>query len=301
MLKTNEKNLVKMLIQGKIAYPVKFSSGFNIDHNGKGFDLPSIGGINLNVQIGDTVYDWEGDHVEPGVSTCFDIDKRNSQQNIGFNFYSCAGNKATIISACDKKIIGKTGTVIGHHGGAEHVVMDFPQDILEKMTYKDEIMVTSFGQGLKLTDYPEIKLYNLCPELLKKMKITEKKENNKKTLNIPVTAIIPGELMGSGVGSISVGTGDYDIMTMDREYLKKHNLLNLKFGDFVAIVNHDNRYGRCYREGAVAIGIIIHSDCKMSGHGPGVTTLIADVDGIIKPVISKDANIGNLLKIGRFR
>jgi hypothetical protein len=284
MLKTNQKNLVKMLVQGKIAYPVKFRSGFDIDHNGNGFDLPSIG----------------GDHVEPGVSACFDIDKRGSQQNTGFNFYSCAGNKATIISATDKKIVGKTGTVIGHHGGAEHVVMDFPLDVIEKMTYKDEIMVTAFGQGLRLADYPEIKLYNLSPELLNSMKIKEVKNGKQKKLEVPVSAIIPGELMGSGVGSITVATGDYDIMTMDREYLKKHKLLDLRFGDIVAIVNHDNRYGRCYREGAVTIGIVIHSDCKLSGHGPGVTTLMADVDRIINPVISKDANIGKYMKIGRF-
>ncbi|GAH09379.1 unnamed protein product, partial [marine sediment metagenome] len=68
--------------------------------------------------------------------------------------------------------------------------------------------------------------------------------------------------------------------------------------DFVAIMDHDNRYGRAYRKGAVTIGIVIHSDCLRAGHGPGATTIMTCKTSLIKPVINPQANIANILKIG---
>jgi len=301
MLKTNQEKVVMMSVQGKVANPMKGTTNHTVDYDGNAFTLPGTGGIVYNVKVGDSVYGLAGDHIEPGVSTAAHEEERSGSLNSGYNFYACTGNEARIVNAPDKSIIGKKGVVIGHHGGIEHVIIDFPQYVLEKMTLKDEILIKGWGQGLKLMDYPEILLYNLDPELLQKMKIKEKRNGERKILEVPVAAIIPGELMGSGVGSLSVSTGDYDIMTMDKEYIKKHDLEDLRFGDFVAIVNHDNRYGRCWKEGAVTIGIVIHSDCLKSGHGPGVTTLMADVNGQIKPAIDKKANIADIMKIGNKR
>ncbi len=80
--------------------------------------------------------------------------------------------------------------------------------------------------------------------------------------------------------------------------VKKYKLDKIRFGDFVALMDHDNRYGRAYRQGAVTIGIVVHSDCRIAGHGPGVTTLMTCKTSLIKPVIDSKANIANLLKIG---
>ena len=107
--------------------------------------------------------------------------------------------------------------------------------------------------------------------------------------------------MGSGIGSTSVGTGDYDIMTTDREEVTERGLDQLRFGDFVAILDHDNTFGRSWRRGAVTIGVIIHSDCRSAGHGPGVTALLASTKPVLVPKVTKTANLGNILKIGRFR
>ena len=63
-------------------------------------------------------------------------------------------------------------------------------------------------------------------------------------------------------------------------------------------MDHDNRYGRAYRKGAVTIGIIVHSDCLIAGHGPGVTTLMTCETSQIEPVLDKSAIIAELLKIG---
>jgi hypothetical protein len=112
---------------------------------------------------------------------------------------------------------------------------------------------------------------------------------------------VPGHLMGSGVGSLSMGTGDYDVMTTDRKEIAKLGLDKLRFGDFVAIMDHDNVYGRSWRKGAVTIGIVIHSDCLVAGHGPGVTTLVACARPLIVPRLARHANLAEILRIGRFR
>jgi hypothetical protein len=48
----------------------------------------------------------------------------------------------------------------------------------------------------------------------------------------------------------------------------------------------------------VTIGVVVHSDCKGAGHGPGVTTVMTCSTSLIKPVIDPRANIADLLKIG---
>ena len=87
-------------------------------------------------------------------------------------------------------------------------------------------------------------------------------------------------------------------MTSDPETVKEYQLDKIRFGDFVALLDHDNRYGRTYRQGAISIGIVVHSDCLLAGHGPGVTTLMTCKTGKIKPVIDPKANIADLLGIG---
>ena len=291
MLKTNESRLVEFLLQCQPG-PPRTRDSWSVDHQGKPFILPSIGGITLNIQVGDSAFGWAGDHIEPGVSCTSDTKKPFDHPNTSLQIYSCAGNKAMVISG---KAEGATGIVIGHHGGSEHVIVDFPRKVKEKLTYDDRIIIYAKGQGMKLIDYPEIMLYNLAPELLKKMKILK---SGKGKLKVPVTTKVPAACLGSGIGSAHVAKGDYDIVTSDPGSVKEYNLDKIRFGDFVALMDHDNRYGRAYRQGAVTIGIIVHSDCLKAGHGPGVTTLMTCESSHIEPVIDSGANIAELLKIG---
>ncbi|MCL0070031.1 DUF4438 domain-containing protein, partial [Dehalococcoidia bacterium] len=69
----------------------------------------------------------------------------------------------------------------------------------------------------------------------------------------------------------------------------------LRFGDIVAITDHDNTYGRCYRKGAITIGVVVHSDCRFAGHGPGVCTIISCATPLIEPEIREGANIADIL------
>ncbi|MBW2017282.1 MAG: DUF4438 domain-containing protein [Deltaproteobacteria bacterium] len=262
---------------------------------GKPFILPSIGGITLNVQVGDSAFGLAGDHIEPGASCTANAEKFMDFPNDSLQLYSCVGNEAFLVSGEAK---GSKGTVIGLHGGSEHIIIDFDLPVLKKMTYDDKIMVKARGQGLELTDYPGIRLFNLDPSLLKKMKI---KETGKGTLQVPVTTLVPARCMGSGVGAAHVAAGDYDVMTSDPETVKEYRLDKIRLGDFVALMDHDNSYGRAYKKGAVSIGIVVHSDCLLAGHGPGVSTLMTCSEPLIEPVIDPKANIADILKIGRKR
>jgi len=294
MLKTNEKQLVKMAVVGKIAHPMRFEV-FEMDYQGKGHALPSVGGIVYNVKVGDSAFGWRGDHIEPGVSCTMDEKNKGSKQSQAFQFLPCIGNEVVVTSGGAK---GGKGIVTGHHGGVEHMIVDFDDRTLEKMTGDEHFLVRCFGQGLKIQNCPDVSCFNLDPAVLKKLNL---KVAQNGVIEFPVSTIVPAAIMGSGIGHADPCTGDYDITTQDQKMVKKHGIDQICFGDFVAITDADNTYGRHYFSGAVTIGIVIHSDSYISGHGPGVTTLMTSAKGKIKPVIRKNANLGKVLKIGRFR
>jgi hypothetical protein len=286
MLRTNKDRLVMISIQGRVSYPVRRAT-YTVTYDGKPIVVPGVGGITYNIKVGDKAFGWEADHVEPGVSTVVNEEKRNDSPNYAYNILACAGNQARVISGDAK---GAVGVVTGHHGGIEHT--------LDKLCIEDKILVKAYGQGLKLLDYPEIKVFNLDPSFLEKMNI---KEMNNDTIEVPVTCEVPAKLMGSGLGSDSVASGDYDITTADKKMVEKYKLDKIRFGDIVVISDADNSYGRSYREGAVSIGIVVHSDCVIAGHGPGVATFLTSTTSKIKFHIDTDANIANYLNIGTKR
>jgi hypothetical protein len=291
MLETNEQKVVEFLLQCQPG-PPRTRGTWGVDHQGTPFLLPSIGGITLNIQVGDPASGWSGDHVEPGVSCTADTQKPFEHPNVSLQVFSCVGNRAKVISGEAK---GATGTVIGHHGGSEHVIVDFSREVKEELSYDDKIIIHGRGQGLKLVDYPDIMLYNLDPALLKRMNI---EEVGQEKLRVPVTTVVPAACLGSGIGAAHVAKGDYDIVTSDPESVAKYGLDKIRFGDFVALMDHDNRYGRAYRQGAVTIGVVVHSDCLIAGHGPGVTTIMTCGTSLIEPVIDARANLADLLEIG---
>jgi len=259
MLKTNEDRIVEISMQCKPG-PPRIGAGWKVDHEGKPFILPSIGGITLNIQVGDSAFGLAGDHIEPGVSCSANAEKPFEFPNTSLQLLSCVGNEAILVSGDAK---GEKGIVTGHHGGSEHVMVDFPQKVLKQLTYDDKIMIRTKG--------------------------------------LPVTTIVPAQCMGSGLGRAHVAAGDYDVMTSDPETVKEYKLDNLKFGDFVALLDHDNSYGRAFVKGAVSMGIVVHSDCLLAGHGPGISTLMTCSTSLIEPVLDANANIANLLKIGKKR
>ncbi|HUK85559.1 MAG TPA: DUF4438 domain-containing protein [Candidatus Acidoferrum sp.] len=291
MLRTNSEKLIKMSVMGEIASPT-IRSVYNVSATGNPMVLPGVGGITYNLRIGDLACGWEADHVEPGVSVeNKENDARSGQAaNTAFNVLSCIGNKAMVVNGDAK---GAEGTVTGKHGGIEHVLVDFPLEILDKLVPGDRIIVKSFGLGLKLIDFPEIKVLNMDPELL----AAWSPHPNDDKLEVQVTHIIPAAIMGSGLGANQVNSGDYDIQLFDEQIVKQYELESLRLGDIVAIIDADHSFGRIYRQGAVSVGVVIHSNCVTAGHGPGVTTLMTSSAGKIIPKISTKANIASLLNL----
>ena len=292
MLRTNVDKLVKISVMGEVASPVVGRSVYNVSATGTPSVLPGVGGITYNIRVGDLACGWEADHVEPGVSVeNKENDPRYGQgANAAFNVLSCVGNEATVVTGDAK---GAKGVVTGKHGGIEHVLVDFPDKTLEKLLLGDKILVKAFGVGFKLLDFPDIKVMNMDPAFFKAL---NPKAKGKK-LQVPASHLVPAAIMGSGLGANQTYSGDYDIQLFDETVIKQYHLEDLRLGDLVAIIDADHSFGRIYRQGAITIGIVVHTNCVTAGHGPGVTSLITSSSGKIIPQLNEKANIASLLKL----
>ncbi|MBE0520016.1 DUF4438 domain-containing protein [Candidatus Bathyarchaeota archaeon] len=292
MLRTNVDKLVKISVVGEVASPVYGRGIYRISAQGDPVVLPGVGGITYNVRVGDLACGWEADHVEPGVSV---ENKENDSRfgrgaNTAFNVLSCVGNEAVVVTEGAK---GAKGVVTGKHGGIDHVLMDFQPETLEKLMLGDKVLVKAFGVGLKLLDFPDIKVMNMDPRFLEAL---DPKPGGEK-LEVPVTHVIPAAIMGSGLGANQTYSGDYDIQLFDENVRKEFGLDDLRLGDVVAIKDADHSYGRIYKRGAMSVGIVVHTNCVSSGHGPGVTTLFTSSTGKIIPRIDVKANIASILRL----
>ncbi len=294
-MKTNADRLVMISVCGQVSPPLMPTSPYRVGSTGKPLILPGTGGITYNLKVGQPATGWVADHVEPGVSIKHaDQKDGGASANTALNVLSCIGNTA-IVTSGDAK--GARGVVTGKHGGIDHVLVDFDQRTLEKMTIGDNVLVRAYGTGLQIEGFEDIKIMNLSPDLLTKMGVRDMKGK----LEVGVTHIIPAAMMGSGIGSSHAHSGDYDIQLLDPVSVEKYGLRNIRLGDIVAIKDADNTYGRMYRKGAITIGVVVHADCVISGHGPGVTTIMSHGAGRIVPRLDPDANIAKILGIGIYR
>ena len=284
MLKTNKDKLVKWALQGRIHHPV--GCGYCIGQDGRPVVVPGVGGITYNVRVGDSAYGYIGDHVEPGVS----LRNANQGENDALVTYSCVGNEVKIVTG-DMK--GKKGYVLGTHGGVDHLMVCFEDEVVEELLINDNMQVRAVGQGLAIEGYEDVHMMSLDPSLFEKMGIEE--QDGK--LIVPVTAKIPSHLMGSGIGSVNAYAGDYDLMTGDKDEIKRLGLDQLCLGDFVLLEGCDNTYGRGYLKDAVSVGIVMHCDCIKAGHGPGITTIMSCKTPRIEGRLDKAANIKNYMNI----
>lgn len=285
MVRTNRDSLPVILVQGVVYHPRWNRSG-RVSVNGEVKELVGTGGIVYNAQIGSRVAGWEADHLEPGVTTR----NHNEEFNSAYCCYSCIGNRAEVITG---KAEGAIGFVTGKHGGAEHVMIHFDNDTLYNLNIDDKIRVFACGQGMRFVDWPDVYLRNMSPELVEKMNIVE--QDGK--LRVGVAKVVPQFVMGSGIGRSSSVTGDYDITLFDDRVVEQYGLRDLRFGDIVGIQNADGRYGRSWLTDAVTIGVVVHGDSCISGHGPGVTVLMTSNLPVIEPFIDEKANLADMFAL----
>ncbi|MGK7912435.1 MAG: DUF4438 domain-containing protein [Synechococcus sp.] len=290
----NRDDLVVGVVAGQIANPV-VGAPYRIGHDGVPRVLPGGGGIAINQRIGDRCVGVAGDHIEPGVALHNnDREVKGSRQgpNLALMTYACIGNRVKVTKG---PCTGQMGMVTGKHGGADRVLVDFPTSVLKRLQIGDRMQVYSVGLGLRLLDYPEITVMNCSPALLQRWNLRPKTD----ALQVPVTHIIPSALMGSGLGKNTAWRGDVDIQLFDRESRRRCRLATLRYGDLVAIVNGDSRFGPAVRQGRTIIGAIVHSDSSVSGHGPGVTPLFTGPSKCLRPIRDPEANLATLFKIRR--
>lgn len=283
-MKTNKDKLITHAIVGEISDPT-INKSYWTGYDGVARTLPSVGSITYDIEVGDVCIGLVGDHIEPGVS----IKNKDAKANMTLNQLACIGNTATIVSGDAK---GETGIVTGKHGGIDHVIIYFKQKILNKLVIGDKIQIKSLGLGLELSDYPKVAVMNIDPTLLDKLSLEEVDEK----LVVPVAKVIPAYLMGAGIGSDNSRAGDYDIMLHDQDKNLKFDLNDLRFGDVVAIRDHYANYGPHYKQGALTIGVIVHSDSYSAGHGPGVVVILTSDSDQLEYKLQKNANIAKLIK-----
>ena len=289
--RTNAASLVALAVSGQVANALVRGGAYRIGRDGVLRIVPGTGGIALNQRVGDRAVGLAADHVEPGVSV------RNSDREAGGNpgaanrgllLYSCIGNVATVSSG---PAAGAVGTVTGKHGGINNLIVDFPSRVIRRLRIGDRIQVVAMGQGLAFPDFPQVRPMNLAPRLLARWGV----RGHGSHLHVPVTHIVPAGVMGSGLGKQEGVFGDTDIQLSDRALCRRFRLQTLRFGDLVAICGMDARFGASRRRGAITVGIVVHSDSNVAGHGPGVTPLLVSDTGGILPVYSSDANIASIL------
>jgi hypothetical protein len=282
-LKTNEAQLVQIAVTGNISQPGLRYPGYMADAGGTARILPGMSGVVYNARVGDPAFDWAGDHVEPGVS----IANPDDAAEFALHYLTCIGNRAVVTSGLAR---GAEGIVTGEHA---RMLVDFTPDINELLCVGDSIQIIAHGRGLAFTDYPQIELKKCSPAFINSLPI-EAVDDQK--IRVPVTMELPPRIMGSGA-ELNSEYVDQDLMSGDRALMAELGVDQMRLGDLVVIPNADHRYGRGYREGAATIGLCIHGDSVMTGHGPGILTMMTCPEPCIEWVIDPNANIANYLNI----
>jgi hypothetical protein len=291
----NARALVALAVAGQVANPLVRRSAYRVGRDGVLRVVPGTGGIALNKRVGDRATGLAADHVEPGVAL-----RNNDRDSAGTRgaahrgllLYSCVGNVARVVNG---PAAGARGTVTGKHGGINNVLVDFPAPVLRRLNLGDRVQITAFGQGLRFPDFPDVRVYNLAPRLLARWGIRAHGPH----LDVPVTHIVPAGLLGSGLGRSDSVTGDVDIQLSNTPMLRRFRLDALRFGDFVAICPLDARFGASRKDGMITVGIVVHSDSHVAGHGPGVTPLLIASRSRLRPIYSPTANIAVVLGLRR--
>ncbi|MCW4049459.1 MAG: DUF4438 domain-containing protein [Candidatus Bathyarchaeota archaeon] len=287
MLRDNRDKLLKIAVQGEIVPPA--TSGYRAQWDGQPKMGLGMGGIKYNLKVGDSCFGWaSGDHVEPGVTIRGKEKKRPS--DCALAHLACIGNEAVMV---DGEAKGAKGVFTGRHAGSDDMV-HFTQEDLEKLAIGDKVQVKAYGVGLKLLDYPDIRVNKTSPRLLDSLGIEEVDEK----LVVPVVKEVPSLLMGSGIGfSAMTEPVDYDIQTTDPKAIKKYGLETLLLGDIVALRDQLCINGRGYYKGSLTVGVIIHGSSDYSGHGPGVNPILSTKDGRLDVKMVERANIADYFNL----
>lgn len=281
-LSWNFDELVEMAVTGRVSQPALRRGGYTPWPDGVGVMLPGMSGIVYNARVGDRAFGWAADHVEPGVS----IANADERADFALHYLTCIGNEAEVTTGLAK---GARGVVTGEHA---RLLVDFDPEVLEEMTIGDVVQIRTCGRGLALEGHPDIEFKKTSPELAEAFGL--RVEGGR--VICPVAMELPARIMGSGA-ELNAEFVDQDLMSGDRELMAELGIDQMRLGDLIGIRDVDHRFGRSYRKGWTAICLCIHGDSVMTGHGPGILTLITGPADQLGFEIDAGANIASTLGI----
>ncbi|HMO08420.1 MAG TPA: DUF4438 domain-containing protein [Paracoccaceae bacterium] len=281
-LRWNVEDLVEMAVNGQVSQPTMRPNGYLPWPDGRAAVLPGMSGIAYNARVGDRAFGWAGDHVEPGVS----IAHADEKSDFALHYLTCIGNEAEVTTGLAR---GAKGIVTGEHA---RLLVDFAPEVLEDMTIGDTVQIRARGRGIRLAGFPELEFKKTSPELARAYNL--RAENGQ--IICPVAMELPARIMGSGA-ELNAEYVDQDLMSGDRALMADLGIDRMRLGDLIAIRNVDHRFGRSFREGWIAICLCIHGDSVMTGHGPGILTLITGPAERLGFSVEPGANIAQTLNI----
>lgn len=281
-LATNAERLVEIGLACQIAHP-GHSGTYNVDSYGKPIILPGMAGVVRNVRVGDRVFPWAADHLEPGVSA----GNSDPGAHQALQFMACIGNEVRVL---DGPAAGAVGRVTGKHA---FVLVDFPQAALDVLAPGDRLLLRALGQGLRVDGFDDVAPRSCAPALLDALGVTVTGGR----LRIEVAAEIPAFMMGAGLG-MSSEWANCDVMFTRWEVIERLGFDRVRLGDVVAMHDQDHRYGRGYRAGHVALGVVAHGGYGgVPGHGMGVATFLSGPAERFEIVRADQANLRERLPL----
>lgn len=285
-LTSNADTLVAMAVCGYVSQPSIRQGHYTHYPDGKGVILPGMFGVTYNAKVGDRAFGWAGDHVEPGVS----IAHPDEKNDFALHYLTCIGDEATVMSGLAK---GAKGVVTGEHA---RILVDFPDEVNDKLNIGDQIQIEAIGRGIALDEFPGVEFKKTSPRLLAALRVARSGNG----LKVPVAIELPIEIMGSGA-ELNSEYVDQDLMSGDRKLMADLGIDQMRLGDIIGIRHADHHFGRSYRKGAVSICICIHGDSIMTGHGPGIMTLMTSTEGDLDFDVDPTANISSYFRIGALK
>ena len=281
-LRWNFDDLVEMAVTGQVSQPAVRRGGYAHRPDGVGVMLPGMYGISYSARVGDRAFGWAGDHVEPGVS----IANPHEPADYALHYLTCIGNEAEVVTGLAR---GGRGVVTGEHA---RILVDFPPEVLEEMTIGDTVQIRTRGRGLKLESHPGVEFKKTSPPLAQALGLRTEEGR----VSCPVAMELPPRVMGSGA-ELNAEFVDQDLMSGDRALMAELGIDRMRLGDLIGIRDVDHRFGRSYREGWVAVCLCIHGDSVMTGHGPGILTLITGPAELLDFHLDAKANLAQALEL----
>ncbi len=273
---TNAHRLVTTRLKAQIQ---PASANVVVRPDGRVITLPGQGGVVTGIGLGDVAARGVGDHVEPGAS----LGHADPAANHAIRFLSCVGNGVTV---ADGPAAGARGVVYGKHGA---ILAMFAPSVLALLAPGESVVIDAQGIGLSVERKPDLVAHSCSPQLFNALATVDGGR-----LRIGVAAILPSIAAAAGIGMpAAMFNMDLNSWSAPVAELTAH----LRFGDIVAVMDQDHRFGRQHRPGWAMAGIVSHGTAVGGGHGLGLMTLLTRPAELFDFVMSDNACLSRLIPL----